>query len=112
MEYTVKSQEVFKTGTGPKGPWTLYKITVDGYDSGKSFITGFDPVSVGDKVTITQKQNGEFVNHNYTKVKTGGVAASAPAGNADDVKKALKLMVLVAEQVGVEKEKIMEVLQG
>lgn len=112
QEYTVTADPVsHKTGTGPKGSWTIWKIEVDGYDSGKSWITGFDKVAQGDKVTIEEVQNGNYTNHNYKKVKTDGEKVQTTSGqpNASDAR-LLKLMVLMAQQMGIDKNEILEII--
>lgn len=113
MEYTVESSAVFKQGTGAKGPWTIYKLKLVGDPQEP---TGFDAVSPGDKVTIVQKKNGEYVNLNYSKVEAPAGAAAqapaqaspAPAGGGDA--RVMKLLVVVAEQVGVDKNQILDIL--
>jgi hypothetical protein len=106
----VTSVEVKKTGQGPKGPWTLYNITVD--DNESKYISGFDKVEVGDTVEVSSVQNGEYTNWNYKKPKASKGSTAAPsAGGAADPR-TLKLLVVIAEQVGVEKETVLSILEG
>ena len=120
----------FKTGTGKRGPWTLYKVTTtDGQEP-----TGFDFVQNGETIEITQTQNGQYVNLNYAKVDPAAVqqaapaaapapapaayqapaaqpaAAPAPATSADP--RALKLLVLIAQQMGVDQTRVANILDG
>lgn len=110
MEYTVASSTVFKQGVGAKGPWTIYKLTLQGDPQEP---TGFDQVQPGDKVTLETVQNGQYTNLNYKKVKpvqAAPAATGAPAGSSDQ--RVLKLLLLIAEQMGIDKEKQLEVLGG
>lgn len=123
----------FKTGTGKRGPWTLYKVTTtDGQEP-----TGFDFVQNGETIEITQTQNGQYVNLNYAKVDPAAVqqaapaaapapaqapyqapaaqpvaapAPAAPATSADP--RALKLLVLIAQQMGVDQTRVANILDG
>ena len=119
----------FKTGTGKRGPWTLYKVTTtDGQEP-----TGFDFVQNGETIEITQTQNGQYVNLNYAKVDPATVqqaapaaapapaqapyqapaaapAPAAPATSADP--RALKLLVLIAQQMGVDQTRVANILDG
>lgn len=119
----------FKTGTGKRGPWTLYKVTTtDGQEP-----TGFDFVQNGETIEITQTQNGQYVNLNYAKVDPATVqqaapaaapapaqapyqapaaapAQAAPATSADP--RALKLLVLIAQQMGVDQTRVANILDG
>lgn len=117
MEYTVATATVFKTGTGAKGPWTIYKLTLVG-DAQEP--TGFDQVVPGDKVTVTQTQNGQYTNLNYKKVQGAAAApaAAAPAATAPNAAapvagsdpRIMKMLVTIAEQVGVDKNAILDIL--
>ena len=118
MEYTVESSSVFKQGVGANGPWTIYKLKLVGDPQEP---TGFDPVQPGDKVTITQVQNGNYTNLNYKKVdaqpaaaapaqQAAAPAAAPAAGNSDP--RVVKLLVVIAEQIGVDKNQILNVLGG
>lgn len=118
MSFTVKTATVFKTGTGAKGPWTIYKLTLE---NDPQEPTGFDQVQPGDQVDVTQTQNGQYTNLNYKKVEgaaaaaapaQGAAPASAPAASGSSDARVLKLLVIIAEQVGVDKDQILEVLQG
>jgi len=120
----------FKTGQGKRGPWTLYKVTTtDGQEP-----TGFDFVNNGETIEVTQTQNGQYVNLNYAKVDPTAVqqapaaapapaaqpayqpptaqpaAAPAPATSADP--RALKLLVLIAQQMGVDQTRVANILDG
>ena len=123
----------FKTGQGKRGPWTLYKVTTtDGQEP-----TGFDFVNNGETIEVTQTQNGQYVNLNYAKVDPAAVqqapvaapaaapvayqppaaqpaaapvAAPAPATSADP--RALKLLVLIAQQMGVDQTRVANILDG
>lgn len=120
----------FKTGQGKRGPWTLYKVTTtDGQEP-----TGFDFVNNGEAIEVTQTQNGQYVNLNYAKVDPSAVqqaapaaapaayqppaaqpaatpvAAPAPATSADP--RALKLLVLIAQQMGVDQTRVANILDG
>lgn len=122
---TVQSSAIFKQGTGAKGPWTLYKVmTTDGQEP-----TGFDFVQPGEIIELTQTQNGQYTNLNYKKSTMAaapaqvapnpayaqpapvgaGTPTPTPAGNDPRV---LKLMVTMAEQVGVPAETIKGILEG
>lgn len=106
---TVKSIEVKKEGVGKKGPWKLYKVvTEDGQEP-----TGFDYVSPGDVIDIESVQNGEYTNLNYKKAKLSAAPAAAPAasGGGTSDKRVLKLLVLVAQQVGVDQQEVMAILE-
>ena len=112
MKKYIKENGVqFKTGTGKRGPWTLYKVTTtDGQEP-----TGFDFVQNGETIEITQTQNGQYVNLNYTKVDPAAVqqaapAPAAPATSADP--RALKLLVLIAQQMGVDQTRVANILDG
>jgi hypothetical protein len=118
MEYTVESASVFKQGEGTKGPWTIYKLKLVGNQQEP---TGFDMVMAGDKVTVAQTEttkNGKtYKNLNYTKVEgaqaasTSNVAApaqTASAGGGDP--RVVKLLIVIAEQIGVDKNQILSVL--
>lgn len=117
MEYTVESATVFKQGTGAKGPWTIYKLTLQG-DAQQP--TGFDQVVPGDKVTVEQVQNGQYTNLNYKKVQAPqgqaapaqgatAPAAAAPAATGNDPR-VIKLLVMIAEQIGCDKNAILDIL--
>lgn len=116
----VSTCTVFKTGTGKKGPWTLYKVTTqDGQEP-----TGFDFVNPGDAIEVTQTQNGQYTNLNYKKVDGAAAPAAAPAtspgaaapaagqpaAGASDPR-VLRLLIVMAEQIGVPNERIMEILE-
>lgn len=107
MAYKVKSVSVLKTGSGDKGPWTLYELELEGYDKR---VKGFHKVEVGDMVDVTVKENGQYTNYNYTKAKSTGGSTSAGGGASDP--RALKLLTVVAEQVGVDKQVILDILDG
>lgn len=114
MEYKVISSEVFKQGTGSKGPWAIYQVQLEGYP-GNHRITGFDAVQPGQLVTVEATQNGEYTNYNYKIVKGASPTATAPSkttGVAGSDPRALKLLVLIAEQVGVSPDEIAAVLEG
>ena len=118
MEYTVESSSVKKQGVGAKGPWTIYQLKIVGDPQEP---TGFDPVNPGDKVTISQVQNGKYTNLNYEKVESQAPAAQAqqpattpvgaPAAGSSDPR-VVKLLVVIAEQIGVDKNQILNVLGG
>lgn len=125
QQATVSTCTVFKTGTGKKGPWTLYKVvTTDGQEP-----SGFDLVQPGEIIEITSVQNGQYTNLNYKKVAGAQVAAApaaapytpptaqpaaapqavAPAANDPRV---LRLLVLIATQVGIPNEQIMGIVEN
>lgn len=113
----VTSVEVKKTGSGAKGPWTLYNITVD--DNPSKFISGFAKVDVGDEVVLEEKtiekDGNTYVNLNYSKPKAPTTHASAPSastGGGVEDKRILKLLTIIAEEVGIEKNVIMDILTG
>lgn len=123
-QLTVQSCTFKKSGNGARGPWTLYTVVLnDGREA-----TGFDQVNPGETVEVTETQNGQYTNLNYKKVggtqaapaaqqqqqqaQPQGQPAATPgvAGTGDP--RVLKMAILIAEQIGVSKEAIMEVLQG
>lgn len=115
MSYKVTGVET-KTGTAQSGknagkPYTLYIATLEGTDIKPS---GFEKVEIGDMVDITEKQNGQYTNHNFTKVKEStvgqGVSGTTYSNNSDP--RAVKLLTLIAEQIGVDKQTILDVLDG
>lgn len=109
---------VIKQGTGPKGPWTLYGITVEGHEG---TVSGFTLVNVGDIVEIEAKQNGQYTNWNYS-VPKGAAPATATTPTATTgtpsaidskrIEKNLKLTVLIAQQTGIDPSAIAEILEG
>lgn len=123
---TVSTCTVFKQGNGKKGPWTLYKVvTTDGQEP-----SGFDFVNPGELIELTSVQNGQYTNLNYKKVAGAQVAAAPaqapytpptaqpaaapqavtpPAGNDPRV---LRLLVLIATQVGIPNEQIMGIVEN
>lgn len=120
MQYTVETASVFKEGQGVNGPWVIYKLKLSGNPQEP---TGFDVVNPGDQVTVEQVEttkNGKtYKNLNYKKVEGAQTApAAAPsaaptqdatpaAGNDPRV---VKLLVVIAEQIGVDKNQILNVL--
>ncbi len=111
-QYKVISTEFIKNGSGAKGPWTLYKAILEGTDIKPS---GFAALQPGDMVTVEEKINGEYTNYNYTKVKAGASAAPAPSTQpavSGGDPRALKLLTVIAEQIGVEKQVILDILAG
>lgn len=113
-QYKVISTEVIKQGTGQKGPWTLYGATVEGSDTKPA---GFTPVQPGDFISVEAKQNGQYTNYNYTKVDGAPTASAAPVSAATtptgdpSLRKMLGVLIALAEQMGVPKERIMEALE-
>lgn len=118
MEYTVESASVFKQGTGTNGAWIIYKLKLVGDPQEP---TGFDMVMAGDKVTVAQAEttkNGKtYKNLNYKKVEGAqgastnnavAPAQTASAGGGDP--RVVKLLVVIAEQIGVDKNQILNVL--
>lgn len=113
---TVESSVVKKTGQGKRGPWTLYVAKLnDGREAG-----GFDNVQPGDVVEIETVQNGDYTNYNFKKLKdqpAGGGQTAAPAQSNDQPAaggrdpRVVKILVLIAEQVGVDREKVMAILE-
>lgn len=136
---TVESVELFKKGTISKGKrkgqtWRLWQIeTEEGTDA-----KGFDKVKEGDEVeifeTTTYDEDGdpEYTNTNFRVVKGGAKKAkkAAPADDDDDDddeeeapeksakavstgsdKRIMKLLVVIAEQIGVDKEEIDQILE-
>lgn len=112
MSHKVIEIATIKTGRGAKGPWVLREVTLEGTDKKAR---GFDAVIPGDEVELTEVQNGEYTNTNYKKVKVGGgVSPTAVTGGAVETslaKKQLALLTLIAEQLGVSKELILEVME-
>lgn len=121
-QYTVQTATVFKQGQGKRGPWTLYKLTLVGNPQEP---TGFDVVNPGDLVTLETTSNTgndgkTYQNVNYKKVEGAAAAPAAAAttqaapataaGNPNDSKRILKLLTLIATQVGIDNDKILEVL--
>lgn len=127
-QYKVVSSEVKKTGTSNKNgkaiPWTLYVLTLEGTDIKPG---GFAKVEPGDMIVVKEVKNGDYTNYNYEKAEVGEVTApddgatapvsaqpastpTATGSGADP--RALKLLVLVAEQIGVDKNQIMDILTG
>jgi hypothetical protein len=118
MEYNVASSEIVKQGVGAKGPWTLYKAKLNGNPQEP---VGFEPVQAGDKVTVTQTTNKGYTNLNFKKVaaeaapSTGSIAAPTVATTAESSnndKRVVKLLVLMAEQMGIDKNQILDILEG
>lgn len=113
QQYQVKSVET-KSGVGKNDkPYTLYLVGADGLDKSAS---GFQKVEVGDTIEVETVERNGYTNYNFTKVDTsttgGAQAASegvATTAGASD-KRVLNLLVRIAEQVGVEKSDIYDVL--
>ena len=86
----------------------------------------------GETIEVTQTQNGQYVNLNYAKVDPAAVQqapaaapapaaqpayqapaaqpVAAPATTADP--RALKLLVLIAQQMGVDQTRVANILDG
>lgn len=112
MSYKVNSVAVIKQGSGSKGPWTLREVTLEGSDKKAR---GFDAVIVGDEVELTETQNGDYVNVNYKKASSSPKSSTTVTGGAADValaRKTLAILVLLAEQMGVDKERLLEVMES
>lgn len=125
---TVQSCVQFKTGTGKKGPWTLYKVTT----TDNQEPTGFDFVQPGEIIELTQTQNGQYTNLNYAKVDGAAPQAAAPAAapaanlpagspaaqaqaapvavGGDEGKRILAMLTVIATQLGADPQSIADAL--
>lgn len=129
QQWKVSSATFFKSGqsTGKDGQprtWTMYDVTLEGYNGS---VKGFDAVNPGDMVTLTESQNGQYVNVNYKAVKAGEgqpAASAAPApyvapgaqpaatAPATSDKRILELLVVMAEQMAIPAETIKGILEN
>jgi len=74
---SVKTGESTNSKTGAKFQWVIRDITVKTMEGDiKKYVKTFDDVSVGDSGELTSKQNGEFTNWNFKKIKTQGSEAA------------------------------------
>lgn len=117
MNYKVLTSEVKKTGSsttknGAQRPWTLYVLTLEGTDIKPS---GFEKVQPGDMVSLKAVENVKdgvtYTNHNYEKVDTGTTSQAQTASTGGEDKRVLKLLTVIAEQIGVDRQQLMDILQ-
>ena len=123
---TVANCAQYKTGVGANGPWTLYEVTLaDGQKA-----RGFTFVTNGQTVELDSVQNGQYTNLNYKVLKDGAAPAQnpqpvaqpaytppapaqtiqAPTPTSDP--RALKLLVLIANQMAIDTNQINDILEG
>lgn len=94
-----------KTGTNQKGPWELWKFTVNG-DTHSCFDKGIiDNFNIGNKVKIELVQKGTFWNMKNMKLATdediGKAEVVKPGENQED-KKARRILKCCAVERAIE----------
>lgn len=141
-QFEIESVEVFKKGSGKRGPWRLLEIEFTNDEGDTEYAKGFDRpkkdgyfeegemVEVYRETTYDEDGDPEYENVKFREIKKGSKSSrkvskkskdeddeedEAPAkkstSSAAGDKRILKLLTVIAAEVGIEEEEINRILE-